>query len=245
MSPLWVTAFLDLADNDFERSVVFWAEVTGYGVSSPRGDIDEFATLVPPDGDDFLRVQKLREGETRIHLDLHVLDPHAAADEALALGARIVRRSKHGYVVMASPAGLPFCFVTHLAENRPKPTTWPGSASLVDQVCLDVPAPQHAAEWAFWSAVTGWELHSTAHEELHYLERPAGQPLGFLLQRINHGPLGAHLDIATDNRAAETLRHESLGARVQAVHPSWTVLVDPAGSSYCLTDRDPQTGMLS
>src|SRR5688500_553894 len=111
MSPFWTTAFLDLADDDFARGVVFWAEVTGYRVSSPRGDSEEFATLVPRRGDDFLKVQKLAVGPSRIHLDLHVPDPRAAADEAVALGARIVHRSRHGYVVVASPGGFVLCFV--------------------------------------------------------------------------------------------------------------------------------------
>lgn len=71
MAVCWVSAYLDLAPADFERGVAFWRGVTGYGLSQSRGERDQFATLVPPDGDDFLRVQRLDHGPTRVHLDVH------------------------------------------------------------------------------------------------------------------------------------------------------------------------------
>ena len=73
-TPTWISAFLDLAPEEPERATAFWQGVTGYGLSPARGDHDEFATLLPPDGDDFLRVQRLGGGPSRIHLDLHVAD---------------------------------------------------------------------------------------------------------------------------------------------------------------------------
>lgn len=247
-TPSWTSAFLDFAPDDFEHAVTFWAEVTGCRVSSRRGDDGEFATLVPPDGDDYLRVQELREGPGRLHLDLHVPDPDAAARETVTLGARVVTRHRRGYVVLSSPGGLTFCFVQHRATQRPRPHSWPGGhRSLVDQVCLDIPADRHEAELAFWTALTGWELrHSPVADEFHSLVRPPGMPIRLLMQRLGEreGSVRAHLDIATTDRAAETERHRSLGARVQHEHELWTVLSDPSGAAYCLTDRDPETGML-
>lgn len=247
-TPFWISAFLDFAADDFERAVRFWAGVTGCRVSSRRGDDGEFATLVPADGDDFLRVQQLRRGPGRIHLDLHVPDPDAAAREAVTLGAAIVTRHRHGYVVLTSPGGLTFCFVRHRATRRPRPLTWPGGhRSLVDQVCLDIPADHHEAELAFWTELTGWELrHSSWADEFHSLVRPPGMPIRLLLQRLGEpeGPVRAHLDLATTDREAETERHRSLGARVRDQRELWTVLADPSGAAYCLTDRDPETGML-
>jgi Glyoxalase-like domain len=52
--------------------------------------------------------------------------------------------------------------------------------------------------------------------------------------------LSAHLDAACSARDREVVRHASLGARVVAEHDAWTVMADPAGLSYCLTDRSPQ-----
>ena len=62
-----------------------------------------------------------------------------------------------------------------------------------------------------------------------------------LLQRLadEQPATTAHLDLACDDRPAETSRHLGLGASLVAEHPHWTVLVDPAGLRYCLTDREP------
>jgi hypothetical protein len=242
----WITAFLDFAPDGFDDGLRFWSEVTEYDVSPRRGDTSEFATLVPGDGDAFLRVQQLADGADRIHLDLHVTDPRAAADGAIALGATEV--ADHGYVVLRSPGGLTFCTVPHPAMTRPRPSAWPGGhSSLVDQVCIDIPAPSYDTECAFWAALTGWETRASAvSTDFRSLVRPEGHPLRLLLQRLGEdtGDVRAHVDWATTDRGAETDRQVGLGARVVDVRPVWTVLADPAGRLYCLTDRDPETGML-
>ena len=242
MKPSWVTAFLDSAPAHHQAGVGFWQAATGYAVSPPRGDHEEFATLLPPDGDAFVRVQRLHAGDDRIHLDLHVADPRAAADAAVVAGAvEVVDR--HGYVVMASPAGLVFCFVDHPAAQVPRPTTHPdGSAARIRQVAIDVPRASYEREWGFWHALTGWEERaSTITEDFRFLLPPAGQPLGLQLQRLGEDdcPARAHLDWGTTDRSAEAERHLALGARVRAVHRHWTVLEDPVGRVYCLTDGNP------
>lgn len=186
-------------------------------------------------------------GSARIHLDLHVADPVSAAGQLTALGAEVVCDDR-GYVEMTSPGGLVFCLVTHPAETRPPPRRWPGGhVSLVDQVCLDIAGSAYAAECEFWAAATGWELRHQAPSEFSNLARPAGLPLRLLMQRLDDEPeaVRAHLDLATDNRVAETARHLALGAQVIGAGRVWTVLRDPAGSSYCLTDRDPGTHLIS
>lgn len=246
MSPFWITAFLDFTADGHDDGVRYWSAVTGYDVSPRRGDADEFATLVPRDGDAFVRVQRLDGGADRIHLDLHVPDPRAAADRAVGLGATEV--ADHGYVVLTSPGGFTFCFVAHPATTRPLPSTWPGGhSSLIDQVCLDIPASSYDRESLFWSEVTGWEERgSTVSTDFHSLLRPAGHPVRLLLQRL-HDPTGrvrAHIDWATTDRAAETERQVGLGATVLGTYSHWTVLADPQDRVYCLTDREPETGLL-
>ena len=224
--PSWVSAFLDLAPAAWECGIAFWAQASGTSVSPLRGDDREFGSLLPASGDDHLRVQRLAEGESRVHLDLHVDDP----------------------VALDSPGGLPFCFVAHRAEVRSRPVTWPGGhTSLVDQVCLDIGPDRFEDEVSFWTGLTGWERGTSAVSGSFVpLVRPVGQPLRFLLQRTDdpRPRTGAHLDLATTDRAAETERHVALGAVVVASYPLWTVLRDPAGLAYCLTDRDPETGVL-
>ncbi|WP_141014274.1 VOC family protein [Nocardioides sambongensis] len=247
-APFWVSAFLDLAPDHHAEGLLFWSVLTGYPVSAPRGAGEEFATLLPAHGDAYLRAQRLGTGPGRIHLDLHVADPRAAADHAITLGAaEVVDHPQWHYVVMASPAGVPFCFVSHPATERPEATRWGGHTSRLDQVCLDVPPASYRTEVGFWSALTGWQTRaSPVSEGFTSLVRPSGQPLRFLLQRLDGaGDVpGAHLDWATDDRAEEVARHRALGAEVVAEHPVWTVLRDPVGRVYCVTDRDPATGVL-
>ncbi|MDO9458364.1 VOC family protein [Nocardioides sp.] len=235
-TPFWVSAFLDFTESSFERGVVFWAEVTGSRVSPRRGDEGEFATLVPPDGDDHLRVQRLRTGHSGLHLDLHVPDPRAAADRAVGLGATEV--ADWGYVVMSSPAGLTFCFVGHRASRRSSPVAWPGGRSAVDQVCLDIGPAAYDAELDFWRAVTDFSPTPTSSPEFRRLDGPG--PLRFLLQRLDDEQAPRfHLDLSADDRAAEVARHRALGATHVAEGRGWTVLADPGGTRYCVTDREP------
>lgn len=246
MAPFWLTAFLDFADSDADRGVAFWRDVTGFAVSRARGELDEFATLVPPSGDDYLRVQRLGNGPSRVHLDVHVADPRAAADHAVTQGAVVL--AAPGHIVMRSPGGLVFCFVTHAGGERPVPTVWPtGHHSMVYQVCLDLPAAAYDAESTFWAAT----LESTTESLLRRPEfswlRPGRQlALDVLVQRLSRrdGPVSAHLDLGTDDRPSEVARHVALGARVGNVEEFWTVMRDPAGTAYCITDRDPATGRL-
>jgi len=246
VSPGWITAFLDFAPDHADVGARFWSAVTGYDVSPRRGDTDEFATLVASDGDPFLRVQTLVEGDDRIHLDLHVANPRAAADRAVGLGATVL--ADLGYVVMRSPGGFAFCFVPHPGATRPAPATWAGEhSSLVDQVCLDIPASSYDVECEFWRDLTGWEPRASAvSPDFQSLLRPEGQPLRLLFQRLGEptGEVRAHLDWAATDRAAETARHQDLGAQVVDTRAVWTVLTDPVGRVYCITDRDPETGML-
>jgi hypothetical protein len=225
VTPTWLTAFLDLTADELDPAVAFWRAVTGYSLSAPRGERSEFATLVPASGDAHLRVQRVASGESGVHLDLH-----APGQE---------------FEVRRSPGGFAFCLVPGEESVVAPPATWSdGNRSVVDQVCLDIPPAAYEEECAFWAGLTGWQLHETDAREFRRLRRPAGQPLNVLLQRLDSsdGPVRAHLDLATDDRAAETRRHEGLGAAVLAVHDGWTVMRPPAGPVYCITGRAPRAG---
>lgn len=241
--PFWVTAFLDLPADDFDRTVEFWQGVTGYPLSPRRGPDDEFASLVPPDGGNYFGVQRLADGPARIHLDLHVASPADAAALAVGLGAQLLHDHDEGYVVLRSPGGFVFCLVSHADSVRPAPAVWPdGNRSQVDQVCLDIPPERYDVEVAFWQALTGWEHEPDIDREFARLHPPATMPLRWLLQRLDDegGPVRAHLDLASDDRDAEVARHVALGATEGSRHEWWTVLTDPAGTTYCITRRKPR-----
>ncbi len=150
--------------------------------------------------------------------------------------------------MLRSPGGFVFCFVHEVLSRRPWPTRWPQQhESVVDQVCLDIPAAAYDTECAFWSQLTGWPVRrSVSRPEFRHLVRPDGIPIRLLLQRLGEaatGPVTGHLDLASDDRPTEVARHERLGATVVARHSGWTTLRDPAGALYCVTDRDPRSGL--
>jgi hypothetical protein len=176
-------------------------------------------------------VQVVGDGPARAHLDLHVEQVSVQARRAVGLGAVVVLDDGE-LVVLRSPAGLAFCLVAWAGEGV-RPT---GGRSLVDQLCLDVPAGGFDAEADFWAALTGWERRPGSRPEFDFLVRPEGMPLRLLLQRVA-GPAGMHVDLSCGDRAAEVAWHVALGASVVAVHERWTTLRDPAGRAYCVTDR--------
>ncbi|GIM94920.1 VOC family protein [Paractinoplanes toevensis] len=238
MRVLWITGFLDSPDPDVEP---FWLAVTGTRLSERRGG-GTFATLLPADGDACLRVQVIGSPYPGSHVDLHVADVPAAAGEAEALGARVVF-AEPGLVVLRSPAGVPFCLVRWDGEAlRPRPVRWPGGqSSIVDQLCLDVPAADYDDEYEFWAGLTGWERAKSDLPEFAFLQGDPALPLRLLVQRIGSGPVGVHLDFACDGVDAEVARHVELGATVvRRVPGDWTTLRDPAGREYCVTARAPR-----
>lgn len=239
----WTWLFIDVPARDVDRAVDFWTAVTGTTASGWRGDDDEFTTLVPPDGDPWLKAQRVQSGDVGVHVDLDVDDPAAATELATDLGATVV--AERGYVVMASPGGFVFC-LTHATDSS-RSQVRRGAPSLADQLCIDIPANQYEQEAAFWAALTGWTRRpSSGREEFDWLQRPDGLPVRLLLQRLDEpdGPVRGHLDIACRDRTTEVDRHAALGAAIVVELPWWTVMRDPTGRDYCLTDRDPETGRL-
>lgn len=246
MDITWLTAFVDVPTDRTGAAASFWAGVTGSELSPWRDD-DQFATLLPPDGDPHLRVQRTLDDHAGVHLDLHVSSIPDGAGHAVTCGATEV--ADHGHRIMASPAGYRFCLVGDHGERvvpSPRPDPAPHT---VDQVCIDVPATRFEDECTFWAALTGWELRRGALDEFAYLVRPEGIPMRILLQRLgadDPASLGrAHLDLACgDGRDAVAEAHRKLGATFVRRERYWTTLVDPAGLPYCLTRRDPTSGNL-
>lgn len=244
----WVWVFLDTVETDAGPSWEFWRQVTRSTLSPTRGERGEFATFLPAHGDPWLKVQAVQSGGG-VHLDLDVDDPRAAADEAASLGARELgtiedETGAEGVVIMASPAGQVFCFTT--ASAHPGRQERSEEPDLVDQVCLDVPEDGFAVDAVFWHELTGWDLGLGRHHEFTTLTRPDGIPVRLALQRLGDptGIASAHVDLACRDRAATAAAHARLGAEVVGEGARWTVMRDPVGRAYCLTDRDPGTGRL-
>jgi Glyoxalase-like domain len=249
MSLRWLTVFLDFPAGSFDAGTAFWQAVTGAGLSPARGADGEFATLLPPAGDAYLRVQRIRDDAGGCHLDLHVDTAteslNAAADRARAAGAAI-RHTGPGLIIADSPGGFTFCLVEWRGE-RAVPQPLPaadgvGGVSRADTLCLDVPPDEFDREVAFWAAFTGQESHPAPVPGYAFLTRAAGWPIRLLLQRRDAAAPGdrtrAHVDIGCTDAGAQA-RHVALGARVADAQQYWTVLTDPARRGYCLVRRDP------
>ena len=129
-------------------------EVARSDLSPWRGQHREFATLLPADGDPWLKVQRVG-GEGGIHLDLDVEGPlPEAAEQAVRLGAAVVG-DLGDVIVCRSPGGFVFCLTRWSQEHSARGQARASAPSLIDQVCLDVPSSGYAAEVAFWSQLTG------------------------------------------------------------------------------------------
>ena len=102
MTIQWAFAFIDRPAEGFEAASAFWSTVLKWTVSSRRGDHDEFATLLPPDGDAYLKLQAVGAGGG-MHLDLAVSDVRAFVDRARGLGAQVT--ADHQGFLLVVPVG--------------------------------------------------------------------------------------------------------------------------------------------
>lgn len=236
----WVTAFLDTVEEHADAVEVFWSRVTGHVPSARRGRRAEFATLLPPDADACLRLQRVVQSSPGgLHLDLHSADPDALAARAESLGAG-ASYLEEGYAVCGSPGGFTFCVVGAPGRRRPAAAPWPAGRSRVDEVCLDVPPRLWDTEAQFWADLTGWRPVPVDDQPAYRrLVAPTGMSLGLLLQRLDDEQpvVTGHLDVAAEDPDAEADRHVALGAAVVRRRPTWVTLADPVGREYCLTRR--------
>lgn len=240
MSVAWLTLFFDVPDDRYQATEEFWTTATGTSLSARRGDAGEFVTMLPPTGDAHLRMQVLA-GEPRLHLDLHVDSVPSMGDRAVRLGA--TELADDGHLVMRSPGGFVFCLVPHHGEqSAARPLVEP-APHRPDQVSIDVPAELFDAECRFWADLTGWDCTPSAtHAEFARLAVPDRFALTILMQKLGtddpRAETHAHLDISCgDHRHEVAAHHRSLGADLVEDFVHWTVLRDPAGLLYCVTDR--------
>ena len=242
MTVHWLTAFIDTAGESADESETFWSRITGYRLSAPRGERDEFASLLPPSGDPHLAVQRVvQSAPGGLHVDLHTDDVERLAAHAESLGGSASYLDA-GYVVCGSSGGMTFCIVRHPGGRRAPAASWPGGRSAVDQVCLDIPPRHWDDECSFWAGLTGWELTDEhPDDEFRRIDPPPELPIRLLLQRLDdeQSVVTGHLDLASDDTTAEVARHVALGARVVHDGRGWTTMADPTGRVYCVTRRVP------
>jgi glyoxalase superfamily protein len=88
-----------------DAALAFWAGVQGVppAPDGPYAGVGQIGTLN-------LEVQRLEEGQPRIHLDIESDDVAAEVSRLEALGATVLEQ-RDGWVIMADPGGVVFCVV--------------------------------------------------------------------------------------------------------------------------------------
>ena len=74
--------------------------------------------------------------------------------------------------------------------------------------------------------------HPSSRGNYRMLETPPGEPI-VEIQRVEHESR-VHIDIETDDIAAEVARLEKLGARAVARVNTWVVMEAPSGQRFCI-----------
>jgi len=99
---------IDVAPADHDAEAAFWAAATG----KPLTRFEQFpeyhgAEITEHVG---LLIQKLEDGASRVHVDIHTDDLEAEVKRLESLGAQRVTQN-HLWQVMRDPAGLVFCVI--------------------------------------------------------------------------------------------------------------------------------------
>jgi predicted enzyme related to lactoylglutathione lyase len=103
-------------------------------------------------------------------------------------------------------------------------------ALLIDCKTSDVDAAAH-----FWGAALGRPVdlqHPGSRANYRMLETPPDEPI-VQIQRVEHDSR-VHIDIETDDIAAEVSRLTDLGAQVVSRLERWVVMEAPSGQRFCV-----------
>jgi hypothetical protein len=102
-------------------------------------------------------------------------------------------------------------------------------------ILIDCKTSDVGAAARFWGEALGRPVdpdHPSSRGNYRMLETPPGEPI-VEIQRVDHESR-VHLDIETDDIAAEVARLERLGARVTERLERWTVMQAPTGQRFCV-----------
>ncbi len=105
--------------------------------------------------------------------------------------------------------------------------------SRLGALVIDCETDDLEAAARFWSAALGGTAVAHDREERYVDVRGDPAEPRVILQRVEH-PSRVHIDIETDDIAAEVVRLERLGAAVVEVMERWTVMQAPSGHRFCI-----------
>jgi hypothetical protein len=112
---------IDVAPDAHEAEVEFWRAAT----AAPLQRFEKYPEYHGADIDHHigLLIQRLDDGDSRIHLDIHATDAEAEVIRLEALGAQRVRQT-NGWWIMRDPAGMLFCVIPDPRLDDTNATRW-------------------------------------------------------------------------------------------------------------------------
>lgn len=113
---------IDVAPEDHDRELAFWQSALGQTLQHYERFPEYHGTLLEKQ-DMGLLVQRLGEGASRVHLDIHATDVEAEVARLEKLGAKRLREV-NGWSLMEDPAGLPFCVIPDKDLNEENAQRW-------------------------------------------------------------------------------------------------------------------------
>lgn len=92
----------------------------------------------------------------------------------------------------------------------------------------------------FWGGALGMQIKTLPPEEGEkYVRLIDPNGLHIEVQKVAH-PSRVHLDIETDDVAAEVRRLEALGAKQVGAKGTWVVMEAPTGQKFCVVRKQSQ-----
>jgi predicted enzyme related to lactoylglutathione lyase len=107
---------IDVPGDDHHQELAFWQAAIGKRLTHNERHPEYHGARLPHQQQLGLLVQRLEEGQARMHLDFHTDDVEAEVARLEKLGARGQQRVKDWHV-MRDPAGLLFCVVPAMAGS--------------------------------------------------------------------------------------------------------------------------------
>jgi hypothetical protein len=105
---------IDVPPEVHDREVAFWQAATGAPLTRYEKHPEYHGATL--NADMGLLIQRLDDGDGRLHLDIHTDDQDAELARLEALGAERVRQV-HSWWIMRDPAGLLFCVIPEPAGS--------------------------------------------------------------------------------------------------------------------------------
>ena len=106
--------------------------------------------------------------------------------------------------------------------------------SALGDLLIDVDPDTHDRELEFWQQATGSTLRPLGGAGAHTRLKGPWSGVAFTVQRLEVGDSRVHLDVMTDDVAAESARLEALGAVRERSMDGWEIMRDPAGLVFCV-----------